>query len=167
MDEEVLHLRATTSTTTTTVPDAAADVATPPNSRIKPAPQSAAISAPFSYSPSDDGTDENLLVLLHGLGSHNPLSFPPSPPPPFFFFFFSYLICTFISHRGHPRSLQQTWPFLQASPDGHAGFACTGAVRPHIRLFDTKNSSQCNHHCAPPPPHPSGLLMGTKDTVSV
>jgi len=38
--------------------------------RIKPAPQSSAISTPFSYSPSDDGTDENLLVLLHGLGSH-------------------------------------------------------------------------------------------------
>jgi predicted esterase len=38
--------------------------------RIKPPPQSTAISAPFSYSPSDDGTDENLLVLLHGLGSH-------------------------------------------------------------------------------------------------
>ena len=38
--------------------------------RIKPPPQSSAISAPFSYSPSDDGTDENLLILLHGLGSH-------------------------------------------------------------------------------------------------
>ncbi|KAH9996286.1 hypothetical protein BJV77DRAFT_1143532 [Russula vinacea] len=43
--------------------------------RIKPPPQSAAISAPFSYSPSDDGTDENLLVLLHGLGdTHIPFS---------------------------------------------------------------------------------------------
>ncbi|KAH8990820.1 hypothetical protein EDB92DRAFT_2053993 [Lactarius akahatsu] len=36
--------------------------------KVKPPPQSTAISAPFDYSPSDDGTDENLLVLLHGLG---------------------------------------------------------------------------------------------------
>jgi hypothetical protein len=43
--------------------------------KIKPPPQSSAISAPFSYSPSDDGTDENLLVLLHGLGSHTTLFF--------------------------------------------------------------------------------------------
>jgi len=44
-------------------------------SRIKPPPQPSAISAPFSYSPSDDGTDENLLVLLHGLGdTHIPFS---------------------------------------------------------------------------------------------
>ena len=38
--------------------------------RVKPPPQSTAISAPFDYSPSDDGTDENLLILLHGLGPH-------------------------------------------------------------------------------------------------
>lgn len=30
------------------------------------------ISVPFVYTPSDDGTDENLLILLHGLG----VSFP-------------------------------------------------------------------------------------------
>ena len=59
-----IHLRATldsddTGTSSTRHP--------PP--RIKPPPQSSAISAPFSYSPSDDGTDENLLILLHGLGS--------------------------------------------------------------------------------------------------
>lgn len=36
--------------------------------RVKPPPQPTAIAAPFDYSPSDDGTDENLLVLLHGLG---------------------------------------------------------------------------------------------------
>jgi len=42
-----------------------ADAARP---RVKPPPQSTAITAPFDYSPSDDGTDENLLVLLHGLG---------------------------------------------------------------------------------------------------
>ncbi|KAH9829261.1 uncharacterized protein C8Q71DRAFT_718508 [Rhodofomes roseus] len=36
--------------------------------RTKPAPKSSAISVPFTYTPSDDGTDENLLVLLHGLG---------------------------------------------------------------------------------------------------
>ena len=65
MDSE-FHLRATTTTTTAT----SGGDAHPP--RIKPPPQSASISAPFSYSPSDDGTDENLLVLLHGLGSHRP-----------------------------------------------------------------------------------------------
>ena len=43
--------------------------------RVKPPPQSTAISAPFDYSPSDDGTDENLLILLHGLGPHGPFVF--------------------------------------------------------------------------------------------
>lgn len=38
--------------------------------RVKRPPQSTAIPAPFDYSPSDDGTDENLLILLHGLGPH-------------------------------------------------------------------------------------------------
>jgi hypothetical protein len=36
--------------------------------RVKEPPTSSAISAPFSYLASDDGTDENLLILLHGLG---------------------------------------------------------------------------------------------------
>ncbi|KAI0074929.1 hypothetical protein K474DRAFT_1600699 [Panus rudis PR-1116 ss-1] len=38
--------------------------------RVKPRPKqgSAAIPVPFEYTPSDDGTDENLLILLHGLG---------------------------------------------------------------------------------------------------
>ncbi|KAH9169348.1 hypothetical protein EDB89DRAFT_2231322 [Lactarius sanguifluus] len=44
------------------------EVEAAPVDAIKPPPQSTAISAPFDYSPSDDGTDENLLVLLHGLG---------------------------------------------------------------------------------------------------
>jgi hypothetical protein len=61
--ESELHLQATTTTSST-------GAACPP--RIKPPPQSTAISAPFSYTPSDDGTDENLLILLHGLGSHCP-----------------------------------------------------------------------------------------------
>jgi len=39
-----------------------------PTPRVKPAPTRSAIPVPFSYSPSDDGTDENLLILLHGLG---------------------------------------------------------------------------------------------------
>ncbi|KAF8867427.1 hypothetical protein CPB85DRAFT_1246968, partial [Mucidula mucida] len=38
--------------------------------RVKTAPN---ISVPFSYKASNDGTDENLLILLHGLGdSHVP-----------------------------------------------------------------------------------------------
>jgi hypothetical protein len=65
------HLRAT-------LDDDSDDRRRPPP-RIKPPPQSSAISAPFSYSPSDDGTDENLLILLHGLGSFR--------THPFFFFF--------------------------------------------------------------------------------
>jgi hypothetical protein len=66
MDSE-FHLRATAS--------ASGDAThhPSPSPRIKPPPQTASISAPFSYTPSDDGTDENLLVLLHGLGSHRPL----------------------------------------------------------------------------------------------
>ncbi|KAL5486086.1 SAC7 [Sanghuangporus weigelae] len=36
--------------------------------RVKPAPSKVAIPVPFDYAPSDDGTDENLLILLHGLG---------------------------------------------------------------------------------------------------
>ncbi|KDQ19368.1 hypothetical protein BOTBODRAFT_27952 [Botryobasidium botryosum FD-172 SS1] len=36
--------------------------------RTKPVPQAPGIPVPFSYAASDDGTDENLLILLHGLG---------------------------------------------------------------------------------------------------
>ncbi|KAL6309450.1 hypothetical protein BKA93DRAFT_925344 [Sparassis latifolia] len=41
--------------------------------RRKPAPNATAIPVPFIYNASDDGTDENLLVLLQGLGdTHTP-----------------------------------------------------------------------------------------------
>lgn len=36
--------------------------------RTKPPPKQSAIQTPFEYHASDDGTDENLLILLHGLG---------------------------------------------------------------------------------------------------
>ncbi|KAI0753778.1 hypothetical protein C8Q74DRAFT_1211068 [Fomes fomentarius] len=36
--------------------------------RVKTPPKSSAIPVPFVYNPSGDGTDENLLILLHGLG---------------------------------------------------------------------------------------------------
>ena len=36
--------------------------------RIKPSPKSSKLPGQFFYAPSDDGTDENLLILLHGLG---------------------------------------------------------------------------------------------------
>lgn len=41
------------------------------NPRVKPSPKSGQekIPVPFAYIPSDDGTDENLLILLHGLGA--------------------------------------------------------------------------------------------------
>lgn len=43
--------------------------------RRKPPPNSARIPVPFEYTASDDGTDENLLVLLHGLGdTHVPFA---------------------------------------------------------------------------------------------
>ncbi|KAF8639233.1 hypothetical protein AX17_001718 [Amanita inopinata Kibby_2008] len=43
--------------------------------RVKPPPKSPAIPVPFTYIPSDDGTDENLLIILHGLGdSHVPFA---------------------------------------------------------------------------------------------
>ena len=38
-------------------------------------PRECAIPVPFSYTPSDDGVDENLLILLHGLGdTHVPFA---------------------------------------------------------------------------------------------
>ncbi|KAF8497583.1 hypothetical protein F5888DRAFT_299855 [Russula emetica] len=63
MDSEI-HLRATLDS------DDDVDIGSTRRSRprIKPPPQSSVISAPFSYLPSDDGTDENILILLHGLG---------------------------------------------------------------------------------------------------
>ena len=39
-----------------------------PRPRVKIPPQATCVPVPFSYTPSDDGTDENLLILLHGLG---------------------------------------------------------------------------------------------------
>ena len=36
--------------------------------RIKPVPKTSMVSIPFTYIPCDDGTDENLLMILHGLG---------------------------------------------------------------------------------------------------
>ncbi|EKM57227.1 uncharacterized protein PHACADRAFT_208338 [Phanerochaete carnosa HHB-10118-sp] len=41
--------------------------------KVKRQPSEKAIPVPFDYCPSDDGTDENLLILLHGLGdTHKP-----------------------------------------------------------------------------------------------
>ncbi|TCD71016.1 hypothetical protein EIP91_000514 [Steccherinum ochraceum] len=43
--------------------------------RTKQPPNAKAIPVPFEYTASDDGTDENLLVLLHGLGdTHIPFA---------------------------------------------------------------------------------------------
>jgi len=43
--------------------------------RTKIHPQSTSWPVPFTYIPSDDGTDENLLILLHGLGdTHVPFT---------------------------------------------------------------------------------------------
>ena len=40
-----------------------------PLPRTKPHPKSQKIPGQFFYVPSEDGTDENLLILLHGLGT--------------------------------------------------------------------------------------------------
>ncbi|THU87365.1 hypothetical protein K435DRAFT_867374 [Dendrothele bispora CBS 962.96] len=46
-----------------------------PSPKVKSPPKPTSIPTPFSYYPSDDGTDENLLILLHGLGdTHIPFS---------------------------------------------------------------------------------------------
>jgi len=43
--------------------------------RVKPSPTSSKLPGELFYAPSDDGTDENLLILLHGLGdTHIPFS---------------------------------------------------------------------------------------------
>ncbi|EJD06885.1 uncharacterized protein FOMMEDRAFT_138667 [Fomitiporia mediterranea MF3/22] len=56
-----LHIRGSTSSSGSAAP------------RVKPAPSKETIPVPFDYAPSDDGTDENLLILLHGLGdTHQP-----------------------------------------------------------------------------------------------
>jgi len=39
-----------------------------PSPRVKPSPKKSDIPVPFFYTSSNDGTDENLLILLHGLG---------------------------------------------------------------------------------------------------
>ena len=60
--EREIHIRQTTQSSVTASP------------RVKPAPTKDAISVPFDYAPSDDGTDENLLILLHGLGEWSRLT---------------------------------------------------------------------------------------------
>ncbi|KAF9011895.1 hypothetical protein BDQ17DRAFT_1345072 [Cyathus striatus] len=44
--------------------------------RVKPIPKTSSIPVPFSYASSDDGTDENLLILLHGLVIYEQLRIP-------------------------------------------------------------------------------------------
>ncbi|KAL1695054.1 hypothetical protein GGG16DRAFT_109576 [Schizophyllum commune] len=36
--------------------------------KVKPKPSKSKVPVPFAYYESDDGTDENLLIILHGLG---------------------------------------------------------------------------------------------------
>jgi len=48
-------------------PEATSIASTVP--RNKPAPKNGKIPVRFVYHPSPDGVDENLLIMLHGLGS--------------------------------------------------------------------------------------------------
>lgn len=52
------------------------DTSSPFSDKVrKPPPKESAIPVPFSYTPSDDGIDENLLIFLHGLGdTHIPFA---------------------------------------------------------------------------------------------
>ncbi|KAI9460683.1 Alpha/Beta hydrolase protein [Boletus coccyginus] len=60
-DSDVVHLHASSPVTSSPC--------------TKPVPKSSKVPLVFSYTPSDDGTDENLLILLHGLGdSHTPFA---------------------------------------------------------------------------------------------
>ncbi|KAL0946083.1 hypothetical protein HGRIS_012353 [Hohenbuehelia grisea] len=64
--EETIHL---------TLKDASAGSEDAEQTRVRPAPTTSGVYIPFAYSPSDDGTDENLLILLHGLGdTHVPFT---------------------------------------------------------------------------------------------
>lgn len=75
-----IHVQETSATSQTIVP------------RIKPSPKSSKLVGQFFYAPSDDGTDENLLILLHGLGlleqngitEQNTIDDDPPSPPPLF-----------------------------------------------------------------------------------
>jgi len=58
-----IHVQETSTTSQTVLP------------RVKPSPKNSKVPGQFFYAPSDDGTDENLLILLHGLGdTHIPFS---------------------------------------------------------------------------------------------
>lgn len=51
--------------------------ATSSSPKVKTKPKASAIKVPFDYHASDDGVDENLLILLHGLGECNKAAFSP------------------------------------------------------------------------------------------
>lgn len=86
--EKILHIRDVdgSSSSPTSSSSSAAAVQSP---RVKPPPKSGRgkISVPFSYIPSGDGTDENLLILLHGLGTRFPFFEKVDIPFPYFLLF--------------------------------------------------------------------------------
>ena len=71
--------------------------------KTKPPPKASAIPVPFVYHPSDDGTDENLLILLHGLGEQ---SAHPSPSVDSMIF----------TPQATPRSLSESWDGSSTCP---------------------------------------------------
>jgi len=56
-----------TETEITVGPEATSIASTVP--KDKPAPKNGKLPVRFVYHPSPDGVDENLLIMLHGLGS--------------------------------------------------------------------------------------------------
>ncbi|KAG6829032.1 hypothetical protein H0H87_012819 [Tephrocybe sp. NHM501043] len=87
--------------------------------RVKKALSKADIPVPFSYFPSDDGTDENLLLLLHGLGTDAIFSSPDDG-----------IECRI---RGYSFTVQQPWASVE--PPSNCG-SCSTCTATWYTSFD-------------------------------
>jgi hypothetical protein len=81
--------------------------------RVKPVPKSGKIPVPFDYTPSDDGTNENLLILLHGLGA------------PLIVLSFEDLLSSYCFFRRYAHSVCETWKTAQVAANSDACPSCT------------------------------------------
>ena len=83
-----------------------------PSPRIKPAPKTQ-ILPKYVYHASEDGTDENLLILLHGLGELTLFSWQIQALR---------RVCSCSVHknsRRHEYTFLQTWKAVEASTNSH------------------------------------------------
>lgn len=83
--------------------------------RKKPAPNSGEMPIVFSYSPSRDGVDENLLILLHGLGEKLGICGEITPAKT-------------LKERGHGSPVCEAWPATASASDGDTFLEGTWAV---------------------------------------